>query len=143
MMRLPQGVRVRGDEISARTARAVDQDVDLAERLDRGLVEALHRLGRAYVEPPGHRPDAAPRDLGARALQLVVAQQIDALAVDDVVALTLRQRADGDIGAGLGKRQRDGAPHSRRAAGDPRGASVQVPIRHAMPSPLSIDLRSS
>ena len=112
------------ERLVAQDAGVVDDDVDLAERVDGGLDDGLAALGRGDGVVVGHGLAAGRLDL-----------------VDDLSARPRRRTAgavdraaevvDDDQRAALGEQERVGAAEAAAGAGDDRDLAVEPEISHA------------
>ena len=109
---LEEALRGHHRRAGAGAAGVVDQDVEPAERRDRRVDEPLAVL---LDEDVGDDRDAAPAGL------------LD--AGDDLVEVRLGARADDDVGARLGERDRDAATDPLAAAGDDGDLPVELEAR--------------
>ncbi|MNT71976.1 hypothetical protein D3C72_2105330 [compost metagenome] len=85
----------------AQISRVVDDGVDAAERVDRGLHDAAGAVVRGHAVGVGHRQPAGRRDFLGHGLRRAFRAAFARERYADVV--------DHDLGARLGHRQRDAA----------------------------------
>ena len=107
------------DDVVPRVAGIVDDDVDAAEALDRGVHDALAEVRRGDIAVAGHRPAAELLDERDGLLRGLVVEVIDH-----------------DARAVAGEAQRHLAPDAPTRSGDDGDLAVELP--HAEP-PWSVE----
>ena len=112
-------------QLARRTAGGIDQNVDRPKFADRSLMERVDGFLRANIERQCDGGDAKRHDCLRGFGQSCIVWRVDVLIRKGDGALALDERADSDIGAGLGEPQCGGAPHSRSAAGYPGGFAFE------------------